>query len=399
MSIIRGIIGLIVIGFIALLLSKDRKNARIKQVGILLVIMFVLAFVGLRTSFGIAILEGVSGLFNWLILQANGGTEFVFGEGATNYGIFFLNVLMPIVFISGLIGILQYINVLPFIAKYIGKILNKITGMGENESYIAIIMAMLGQSNGLITLKRYIDKFSPEQIFTFVLMGLSCVSATTIASYMQMVDGKFVVVAILLNVFAAFIIVSLMAPYNPQTYQVDFNPIEEAKENEGIDDENFFSVLSDYISSGFQIALAIAGSLIGFTALITFLNSLATLIFGIDFFTILGYVFSPLAYVMGVPSADIVNAGSIMASKLLTNEFVALGEVQAVSGQVTEKTMAMMSTYVISFSNIATVGMIIASIKIMSAKQAKVVANNTWRLIIASVLVSMISSTVVGFFF
>lgn len=399
MSIIRGIIGLIVIGFIALLLSKDRKNARIKQVGILLVIMFVLAFVGLRTSFGIAILEGVSGLFNWLILQANGGTEFVFGEGATNYGIFFLNVLMPIVFISGLIGILQYINVLPFVAKYVGKILNKITDMGENESYIAIIMAMLGQSNGLITLKRYIDKFSPEQIFTFVLMGLSCVSATTIASYMQMVDGKFVVVAILLNVFAAFIIVSLMTPYNPQTFQVDFNPIEEAKENEGIDDENFFSVLSDYISSGFQIALAIAGSLIGFTALITFLNSLATLVFGIDFFTILGYVFSPLAYIMGVPSADIVSAGSIMASKLLTNEFVALGEVQAVAGQVTDKTMAMMSTYVISFSNIATVGMIIASIKIMSAKQAKVVANNTWRLIIASVLVSMISSTIVGFFF
>ncbi|MGH2065557.1 nucleoside transporter C-terminal domain-containing protein, partial [Aerococcus sp. L_4] len=332
-------------------------------------------------------------------LQANGGTEFVFGEGATNYGIFFLNVLMPIVFISGLIGILQYINVLPFVAKYIGKILNKITGMGENESYIAIIMAMLGQSNGLITLKRYIDKFSPEQIFTFVLMGLSCVSATTIASYMQMVDGKFVVVAILLNVFAAFIIVSLMTPYNPQTHQVDFNPIEEAKENEGIDDENFFSVLSDYISSGFQIALAIAGSLIGFTALITFLNSLATLVFGIDFFTILGYVFSPLAYIMGVPSADIVSAGSIMASKLLTNEFVALGEVQAVAGQVTDKTMAMMSTYVISFSNIATVGMIIASIKIMSAKQAKVVANNTWRLIIASVLVSMISATIVGFFF
>ncbi|MFS4084267.1 NupC/NupG family nucleoside CNT transporter [Aerococcus urinaeequi] len=399
MSIIRGIIGLIVIGFIALLLSKDRKNARIKQVGILLVIMFVLAFVGLRTSFGIAILEGVSGLFNWLILQANGGTEFVFGEGATNYGIFFLNVLMPIVFISGLIGILQYINVLPFIAKYLGKALNKVTGMGENESYIAIIMAMLGQSNGLITIKRYIDKFSPEQIFTFALMGLSCVSATTIASYMQMVDGKFVVVAILLDVFAAFVIVSLMTPYNPQALQVDFNPIEEAKENEGIEKENFFSVLSDYISSGFQIALAIAGSLIGFTALITFLNSLASLVFGIDFVTILGYVFSPLAYIMGVPSTDIVSAGSIMASKLLTNEFVALGEVQAVAGQVTEKTMAMMSTYVISFSNIATVGMIIASVKIMSAKQAKVVANNTWRLIIASVLVSMISATIVGFFF
>lgn len=399
MSIIRGIIGLIVIGFIALLLSKDRKNARIKQVGILLVIMFVLAFIGLRTSFGIAILEGVSGFFNWLILQANGGTEFVFGEGSTGYGIFFLNVLMPIVFISGLIGILQYINVLPFIAKYLGKGLNKVTGMGENESYIAIIMAMLGQSNGFITIKRYIDKFSPEQIFTFSLMGLSCVSATTIASYMQMVDGKFVVVAILLNVFAAFVIVSLMTPYNPQALQVDFNPIEEAKENEGIEEENFFSVLSDYISSGFQIALAIAGSLIGFTALITFLNSLASLVFGIDFVTILGYVFSPLAYIMGVPSTDIVSAGSIMASKLLTNEFVALGEVQAVAGQVTEKTMAMMSTYVISFSNIATVGMIIASVKIMSAKQAKVVANNTWRLIIASVLVSMISATIVGFFF
>lgn len=399
MSIIRGIIGLLVIGLIAWLISKDRKNARIKHVAILLVIMFILAFIGLRTSFGIAVLEGVSSFFNWLILQANGGTEFVFGEGSTGYGIFFLNVLMPIVFISGLIGILQYINVLPIIAKYLGKAMNKITGMGENESYIAIMMAMLGQSNGFITIKRYIEQFSAKQIFTFSLMGLSCVSATTIASYMQMVDGKFVVVAILLNVFAAFVIVSLMAPYDPKDVQVDFNPVEEAKDAESLEDENFFSVLSDYISSGFQIALSIAGSLIGFIALITFLNSLATLIFGIDFVTILGYVFSPLAYIMGVPSADIVSAGSIMASKLLTNEFVALGEVQSVAGQISEKTMAMMATYSISFSNVATVGMIIGTVKIMSAKQAKVVADNVWRLVIGSVLVSMISATIVGFFF
>ncbi len=399
MSIIRGIIGLVIIGLITLLLSKDRKNARYKHVGILLVIMFVLAFIGLQTSVGIAVLEGVSSLFNWLILQANGGTEFVFGEGSTQYGIFFLNVLMPIVFISGLIGILQYTNVLPVIAKWVGKGLNKITGMGENESYLAVMMAMLGQSNGFITVKRYIDKFSPNQIFTFSLLGLSCVSATTIASYMQMIDGKFVVVAILLNVFAAFIVVSLMAPYDPTEAQVDFNPVEEAKNSEEIDDENFFSVLSEYISSGFQIALAIAGSLVGFIALITFLNSVSSLIFGIDFVTILGYVFSPLAFIMGVPTADIVEAGAIMASKLLTNEFVALGEVQSVAGQISEKTMAMMSTYVISFSNVATVGMIISTVKIMSSKQAKVVANNIGRLLIGSVLVSMISATIVGFFF
>lgn len=399
MSIIRGIIGLIILGLITILLSSDRKNARFKQVGILLVIMFVLAFIGLQTSFGIAALEGVSTFFNWLILQANGGTEFVFGTGSTEYGIFFLNVLMPIVFISGLIGILQYTNILPIISKWLGKGLNLITGMGENESYLAIIMAMLGQSNGFVTIKRYIDKFSPQQIFTFSLLGLSCVSATTIASYMQMVDGKFVVVAILLNVFAAFIVVSLMAPYDPSTVQVDFNPVEEAKENEEIEKENFFSVLSDYISSGFQIALAIAGTLVGFMALMTFLNSLSSLIFGIDFTTILGYVFSPLAFIMGVPGEDIVSAGAIMASKLITNEFVALGEVQNAVGQVSEKTIAMMSTYVISFSNVGTVGMIIASVKVMSEKQAKVIANSTVRLIIGSVIVSMISATVVGFFF
>ncbi|OYQ67914.1 NupC/NupG family nucleoside CNT transporter [Aerococcus sp. 1KP-2016] len=397
MSIIRGIIGLAIIGLITWLMSKDRKNARFKQVGILLVIMFVFAFIGLQTSFGIAVLEGISAFFNWLILQANGGTQFVFGPQSTELGIFFFNVLMPIVFISGLIGILQYTKVLPIVAKWLGKGLNLITGMGGNESYAATMMAMLGQSNGFISIKKYMDKFSPDQIFSFSLLGLSCVSATTIASYMQMVDGKFVVVAILLNVFAAFIVVSLMAPYDPNAVQVDFNPTEDLNSNE--EKENFFAVLSDYISSGFQIALAIAGSLIGFNALITFLNSLATIAFGIDFTTILGYIFSPLALVMGVPTADAVHAGAIMASKLITNEFVALGELQTVAGSLSAKTLAMMSTYAISFSNIGTIGMIIASVKIMNGDQAKVVANNTGRLIIGSVIVSMISATVVGFFF
>lgn len=167
MSIIRGIIGLAIIGLITWLMSKDRKNARFKQVGILLVIMFVFAFIGLQTSFGIAVLEGISAFFNWLILQANGGTQFVFGPQSTELGIFFFNVLMPIVFISGLIGILQYTKVLPIVAKWLGKGLNLITGMGGNESYAATMMAMLGQSNGFISIKKYMDKFSPDQIFSF----------------------------------------------------------------------------------------------------------------------------------------------------------------------------------------------------------------------------------------
>lgn len=394
MNIIRGIVGILGTGIIAWLLSTDRKRTRFKNIIILLIIMFVLAFVGLQTTVGIAVLDSVSNFFNWLMKQAAGGTDFIFGKNTGEKGIFFFSVLMPIVFISALIGILQHIKVLPVVAKAIGWVVNKITGMGEIESYIAVMTAIIGQPNAFITVQKQLDKLSEKQIVLMSISGLSCVSATTLASYMQIVDGKFVVVAVLLNIFAAFIISCLINPYEPSDY-----PVNLVVEDDEAEKENFFSVLSDYIGNGFNLVLAIAATLIGFIAIITLLNNGFDAIFGITFTKMLGYVFSPLAFLIGIPKEDIVNAGSVMATKLIGNEFVALGELTNVKEHLTPKTMAMLATYVISFSNFGTLGMIIGGLKGMSMKQSRVVAANTWRIVVASVLVSMLTASVVGFFY
>lgn len=396
MSILRGFIGILVVGAISFAMSAERKSIRWKNLVILLVIMFLLAFVSLQTSAGIIMLDHVSGFFNWLMLQAHAGVDFVFGGIERGDFVFFLDVLMPIVFISALIGILQYTKILPYCAQGIGWLVNKVTGMGEIESYSAIMTAILGQPNAFITIQDQVHKLVPEQMFIMALGGLSSVSATTLASYMQIVEGKFVVVAVTLNIFAVFIVSSLMNPYNPSEYHISLvtQEVEDPEEK-----ETFIAVLGNYISNGFNIALAIAATLIGFIALISFLDNTFINLIHISFTEIIGYVFSPLAFLMGVPTRDVVEAGSIMATKLIGNEFVALNQLTHVIDHIQPKTIAMLSTYVISFSNIGTLGMIIGGVKSISNPQAKMIANFTLKLLFASVLTSMLTASVVGCFY
>ena len=394
MSILRGILAIAVVLLIAWLISFNKKTVRWKNALVLFLIMFVLAFLSLKTDTGIKVLNSVSNFFSWLLEQAQGGIEFVFGGIQTEGFVFFFNVLMPIVFISALIGILQYTKILPVVAKGIGWLINKITGMGEVESFAGLMTSMLGQPNSLITIEGLIPKLSRQQTFTIALFGLTSVSASTLGSYMEIVDGKFVLVAVLLNLFGTFAISAFMNPYDPKKQDLKLKI-----ETESDDGGNFFSVLSDYISSGFGMAVGIGATLIGFMALITFLNNSFDIIFGLSFTEILGYVFSPLAWLMGIPSSDIVEAGSVMATKLLGNEFVALDTLTSTAANLAPKSIAMLSTYAISFSNMGTWGMIYAGFKSMGKEQGKYIAKDTLRLIAGSVLVSMLSAGIVGIFY
>lgn len=158
----------------------------------------MISFLCLHTSGGISVLEQISAFFNWLMDQAGAGVNFVFGNIVIKPGqtVFFLNVLMPIVFIAALIGILNYIKVLPFIIKWVGWSLNKIVGMGEMESYFAISTAILGMPEVFITIKDQIAQLSPKRLYTICASAMSAVSASLLASYMKMIPGKFVVVAV-----------------------------------------------------------------------------------------------------------------------------------------------------------------------------------------------------------
>jgi len=150
-----GIIGLILVLALGFLISSDRKNIRYSPILVMLVLQFLLGFVLLRTTVGTTIVGSLAGVFDALLRFAGAGVEFVFG-GIANKGSFpfFLNVLMPIVFISAIIGILRYIKILPLFMKGVGLGLSKINGMGKLESYNGIASAILGQSEVFISIKK-----------------------------------------------------------------------------------------------------------------------------------------------------------------------------------------------------------------------------------------------------
>lgn len=414
MDIIRGIIGLAFIFGIGYLISFDRKNIRYKNMAVMIGLQLVISFLALNTSGGVKLLGAISDFFSWLMEQATGGVSFVFGGIQLESGgfVFFFNVLMPIIFISALVGILNYIKVLPFIIKWTGKLINKVTGMGELESYFAPSTAILGQPEVFITIKEQIRKLKPQQLYTICASAMSAVSAAMLASYMTMVPGQYVVVAVFLNIFSALIISCVVNPYDPEKINEDAADTEgniasasdevaatsEVGEATG-EKEPFFQMLGNYILDGFKLAITVAAMLIGFMSLVTLLNNSFDYLLGITFTEILGWVFAPIAFVMGVPLDDIVRVGSIMATKLITNEFVAMGELSQIAATLSPKANAMISTYLISFANFGTLGIVSGSIKAIDTKQGGIVAKYSLKLLVGATMASMLTATIVGLFF
>lgn len=395
MSFLMGIIGLLFIFIIGWIFSSDRKKIRYKQIFILLSLQLVISFLCLHTSGGVEILSGISNFFSWLMAQAAGGVNFVFGGILIKKGasVLFFNVLMPIVFISALVGILNYIKVLPFIIRWVGKIINLISGMGEIESYFAVSTAFLGQPEVFLTIKDQIKELSPQRLYTICASAMSAVSAAILASYMKILPGKYVVVAVFLNIFSALVISCIINPYDPGE-EKDLDVELTKKER-----EPFFQVLGAYILDGFHLAVTVAAMLIGFIALVTFLNNTFNILFHVTFTDILGWIFAPIAFMMGVPKQDIVKAGSLMATKLITNEFVAMGDLVQISHQLSHKTVAMISTYLVSFANFGTIGIISGSIKSIDENQGVYVAKFSMKLLLGATMASMLTATIIGIYF
>lgn len=392
MNIIFYITGLLLVFVIGLLISNNRKNIRYKSIGIMLGTQIVLTFILLNTKIGIVSIGFVSALFTKLIDLAITGVNFVFG-GMENNGefTFFLNVLLPIIYIAVLIGILNHIKVLPFIVKYVGLILSKLNGMGKMENYIAVSSAVLGQTEVFLTVKDQMDSFSKRRLYTFCTSAMSAVSVAIVGAYMELIEPRFVVVAIVLNILSALIVANIINPYE-LSEEEDTLTIESHKK------VSFFQMISESIMDGFKVAIIVAAMLIGFIALMNGIDYVFMLAFNISFQTILGFVFAPIAFIMGVPWAESVSAGGIMATKLVTNEFVAMLSFTEIAAGLSPKAIGIVSVFLVSFANFSSIGIITGSVKALSPKQGDEVAKNGLKLLLGSTIASVLSATVIGLF-
>ncbi|EOI3442886.1 NupC/NupG family nucleoside CNT transporter [Cronobacter turicensis] len=386
--VLHFVLALAVVALLALLVSHDRKKIRLPYIGLLLVIEVLLAWFFLNSNIGLGFVKGFADMFEKLLGFANEGTNFVFGKmNDEGLAFFFLKVLCPIVFISALIGILQHIRVLPIVIRAIGTVLSKVNGMGKLESFNAVSSLILGQSENFIAYKDVLGKMSRNRMYTMAATAMSTVSMSIVGAYMTMLKPQYVVAALILNMFSTFIVLSIINPYRVENEE----DLQMSNLHEG---QSFFEMLGEYILAGFKVAIIVAAMLIGFIALISGLNALFAAVLGISFQGILGYIFYPVAWVMGVPASEALQVGSIMATKLVSNEFVAMMDLQKLAGTISPRAEGILSVFLVSFANFSSIGIIAGAIKGLNEEQGNVVSRFGLKLVYGSTLVSVLSASI-----
>lgn len=363
----------------------DITKVKFRHVIQLVVIEIVAAFALLHTSAGLGFVQGFSTFFGHLLSYAGDGVNFVFG-GMSDKGeaFFFLKVLLPIVFISALIGILRWIGILQILINGIGWILSKINGFPRLESFNAVSSMIVGQSENFIAIKNILPQMSKRRMYALSATAMSTVSMSIVGAYMTMLDPKYVVAALLLNMLSTFVVLHII------------NAGDDGEEwvGEKTARQNFFEMLGEYILDGFKVAVIVAAMLIGFIALISALNALFSGVFGITFQEVLGYVFFPIAWILGVPTHEALQVGSIMATKLVSNEFVAMLDLTKIQASLSPRSVGIVSVFLVSFANFSSIGIIAGSVKGLCEEQGNTVARFGLKLVYGATLVSILSAAV-----
>ena len=257
------IIGLIVFIGVAFAFSKKKKEIDWKSILIMLGLNLFLAWFLISFPIGRAIVQGAANGFNWLVATADDGIGFAFGSWVQTEPMdFFVTALLPILLVVPLFDILTYYGVLPWIIRKLGWFLSKVTGQPKFESFFAIEMMFLGNTEALAVSGLQIKANSDTRNLTLAMMSMSCVSASIVGAYTQMLPGAFVLTAIPLNIINAIIITNIL---NPVNVPAEEDLIIEVKQEEK---EPLFSFLSDSIVAAGKLILIIAASVIALIALV-----------------------------------------------------------------------------------------------------------------------------------
>lgn len=387
-----GFVGIALVLGLLYFFSFDRSKIDFKSIIYLFATEVVILFIVVRTTVGDWVLKGLSNSLKIISVSSKKGVDFVFGnlKNPQAASQFFLDVLLPLIFICALIEILQYFRILPFIIKYVGKALKKLFHIDEINAFTILSYPLL--SNGVfVPFKDRMQKMSDNQLFTLSIYTMSNTTLTMIASYMHIIKSQFIIIALILNLFSSIIVAKIVSPYDVSEVDYEINTDSDNK-------KSLITRLIDSMNLGFRLAINISVSIIGFVSLITFINIIFKSIFGLTLTAILGYACAPITFLMGVDMHSIVNAGTVLATKAFTNIFVAINEINLQS--VPMKTQAIVSVFLISFANLPNLGTTLGIMHTMTSEgKGEAVAKHALKLFLVATSVSIINGSLVGIFY
>ncbi|MFB1083166.1 NupC/NupG family nucleoside CNT transporter [Jeotgalibacillus sp. JSM ZJ347] len=396
MSLIYGIFSLIGVLFLAWLWSSNRSAIKWRTVMIGIVLEFLLVLFVLEVPFGQTLLNQAALGVQKVIDYSTEGIMFVFGgffeEGTNITYVFAINVLGAIIFISALISGLYYLRIIPFFVKYIGIGLGKILGTTKVESFNAIGNSFLGLVEAPLLIKPYLIKLTRSEVFAVMVGGTASASGAILIGYSLMgIDMRFLLLSVFSVPIVSLIIAKVMEPETEESQTTGDIALGKTTHT------NIFEAISDGALNGTRLAINIGGLLIAFIAILAMINGLLGLI-NTDLSTIFGYVFFPLALLIGIPMDEAFRSASIIGTKLSVNEFVAFNELSAMMDDLSPKTVAILSVALCNFANLSSIGQLIVGLGSLEPSQQKTVSKLSLKAIVAGTLASFITAIIVSIF-
>ena len=385
---------LVVVGMVLIVLgayscSSNKKSIKWKSVGLAFLGQIVLAFLFIKTPLW-KVVEWTSNGVSWLLGQSQEGINFVFGGLSDNF-VFFLNSLLPIVFISAIVGIMFHFGILQKFIAVVGKVIAKVLKVDTLVAVNGIANMFLGQTDSLFLTKSYLPKATDSVIFATLVGGMTSISVSVVGLYASYgASMEWIIASMPLTVFSTFVLTQILMP----TEYENVDNIEVTAEDKGV---NAIETMMNYAMTGFKSVIGIAVALMVFLSIVAMINNLIGLINpSLTLESIIAIPFMPIAYLMGVSSEEVRIVSEILATKLITNETVAFGLPQFNALSINAK--AMMTTVLCGFAGIGSIGILIGGYTAIAPNKVQVVARLGAKALIVATFVNILTGMVVSLF-
>ncbi|UXI04430.1 NupC/NupG family nucleoside CNT transporter [Photobacterium sp. TY1-4] len=399
MQLLISLAGILVLVACACALSENRKAINWRTVGGALLLQAGFAALVLYMPVGQMMLGAMSSGVASVLGFADEGIKFLFGDLANSGFIFAVRVLPLVIFISALISLLYYLGVMQWVIKVIGGGIQKVLGTSRAESLVATGNIFLSQGESPLLVKPFLSRMTRSELFAVMTGGMASVAGSVLGGYAGLgVDLKYLIAASFMAAPGSLLMAKILVPeQGTPTEQTDI-------EMASSDHSNAIDALASGAMNGMRVAVAIGTMLIAFISVIAMANAGLEMVgewFGVQSLTmqsILGYLFSPLAFIIGVPATEMLQAGAFIGQKLILNEFVAFLDFVNIKETLSQNSQVIITFALCGFANIGSIAIQLGSIGVMAPDRRSDVAGLGFKAVLAATLANLMSAALAGIF-
>lgn len=401
-----GILGVLVIFLVAVLLSEKRSAISPRVVLSTLALQAAIAGFALATDAGQAVLDVMARGAQSVISYADSGIFFLFGDLGDPSKMFVLafRVLPVIVFVSSLVAVLYHLRIMPLLIRGIGYLLRTLLGVSRLESTSAAANIFVGMVESPMTIRPYLTSLTRSQLFSVMSVGLASVAGSILVGYASLgVDLKFLLPAAFMSAPGGLLMAKLLVPEGDTPFEPSADELANSQYGESRP-VNIVEAAADGASAGLKLAANVGAMLIAFVALVAMANGILGAIGGLfgypslSFEFLLGYLLSPIAFLIGIPWDDAVAAGNLLGQKIILNEFLAFVSFTKDIDTFSPHAQAVITFALCGFANLASMAILMGGLAGLVPGRKSEIAQLGFKTVLAGTLANLMSASLASIF-